>query len=237
MAILDLIEDEDAKPGDEWTSALGAEFLSPKNNVVWWPSNPPMQMPEITYVGVPMQRGIKLAPFFDTNVFCGLERTEGTTLEYRSYARIRSAFMKALKQPAEIKFLSFPTSATDDSLIASVDELGEVLSTVNDLAFQMEEDEYGLVRPSYHAHRHCMRILLAMAQSGEFIKPSDIGTDRNGAIRIAWTHEGREAELVCPSEEAELPYVYYSSEDSYGTDTEITPVGLISRIRWAKDGK
>ena len=196
-----------------------------------------MQVPEITYVGAPMQRGIKLTPFVDTDVLCGVEPAEGRALEYRGYARIGSAFMKALKQPAEIEFLSFRTSATDDSLIASVDELREVLSAVNDLAFQIEEDEYGLVRPSYHAHRHCMRILLAMAQSSEFIKPSDIGTDRNGAIRIAWTHEGREAELVCPSEEAELPYVYYSSEDSYGTDTGITPAGLISRIRWAKDGK
>jgi hypothetical protein len=237
VAILDLIKYEDAKRGGQWAGALGAEFLSPKNNVVWWPSHPPMQVPEITYVGVPMQRGIKLTPFVDTDVLCGPEPAEGRALEYQGYATIQSALMKAFKQAAEIEFLGFPSSATDDTLIASVDELGEVLSTVNDLAFQVEEDEYGLVRPSYHAHRYCMRILLAMAQSSEFIKPSDIGTDRNGAIRIAWTREGREAELVCPSEDAELPYVYYSSKDSYGTDTEITPEVLISRIRWAKDGK
>jgi hypothetical protein len=237
MAILERIKYDDVKLGDAWVGTLGGEFLSPKNNVVWWPSHPPTQVPEITYVGVPMQRGIKLTPFVDTDALCGVEPAEARALEYGGYARIRSAFMKAFEQPAEIEFLGFPTSARDDSLIASVDELGEILSTVNDLAFQIEEDEYGLVRPSYHAHRHCMRILLAMARSSEFIRPSDIGTDRNGAIRIAWIHEGREAELVCPSESVELPYVYYSSKDSYGTDTEITPAGLISRIRWAKDGK
>jgi hypothetical protein len=193
---------------------------------------------KVTYTGVPMQRGIKLSPFVGAGVLCGTEATEPKIAGHHYYTKFQAAITKALKLRAEtgIEFLTFSGSAIDDSLIASISELGEILATVNDLAFQIEEDEYGLVRPSYHAHRHCMRLLLAMAKSSEFIRPSDIGTDRNGAIRITWTKEGRETELVCPSEDTESPYVYYSSEDSYATEPNITPEGLLSRIRWAKDG-
>lgn len=194
MAISERIKYGTADRCGGWVSDLEKDLVAPEEKVSW--AYPRMQLPEVTYVGVPMERGIKLA-LIDAGVLCGNRVAELRTVPHQNYTKWLSAVRKTLHRPAEIEFLDFAGSVADNSLVASVGELGEILSRVNELAFQIDEDEYGLVRPSYHAHRQCMRILLAMAQNSEFIKPSDIGTDHNGAIRIAWTDEGREAELVC----------------------------------------
>ena len=134
----------------------------------------------------------------------------------------------------KVEFLTSPGSVeVEASPLGSASELAEVLAGINDLAFQPEEDEYGLVRPSLHAYKHCMRILLSLALESGLVRPSDIGCDRNGAIRISWAADHREAELICPSEETEMPYLYYSSSEAYGGESELTPDVLLRRIRWA----
>ena len=204
--------------------------------VACWQGYPPVKPSEFQYLGIPTFRGIKVAAVAASRVMTDPEALASKMFIHHVYpagAIAGSAFAQA----REIQFMGLPGVRTDEALIGSVSELGDVLSTVNDLAFQVEEDEFGLVRPSYHAHRQCLRVLLALAQKSEFIKPSEIGTDRNGDIRISWAGEGREIELVCPSEEAESPYIYFSSAETYGTETDISADGLLSKIRWARGGE
>lgn len=129
------------------------------------------------------------------------------------------------------RFARLPQRA--EGAIFSAPELAQVITEVNDLAFEIAEDEHGRVRPSYYALKHCLRLLLALARTEQLPRPTEIGTDGNGAIRISWMAGDREVELVCPSEEEERPYVYYSSTADYGTKDEVSSEQLLEQIHWA----
>jgi hypothetical protein len=134
--------------------------------------------------------------------------------------------------------LSLQTKSTrDDVLVATAPELAEVLNDINNLAFQDESDEFGLLRPSLQAFRECLKSILSLARELELLRPSEITTDRNGDIRITWAAEDREAELVFPSDENSPPYLYHSSSTSYDTELNINPRSIGKLIRWALDGR
>lgn len=120
--------------------------------------------------------------------------------------------------------------------VLTAPELAEVLAEINGLAFQGEMDEFGLLRPSYRALTACMKTILALAHDGGLLRPSDISSDRNGDIRVAWAADDRETELVFPSDEGGEPYLYYSSPTSYGTETDLSPQSVSKRIHWAIRG-
>jgi hypothetical protein len=122
---------------------------------------------------------------------------------------------------------------TEDTLVASSSQLAEVLGEINNLAFKDEEDEFGPVRPTYHALKHCMKLVLDLAAKGKLYAPTDITTDHNGDIRITWSKGNREAELVCTSEGR--PYIYYSSDKTFGTEEDITADRVAEKVRWATD--
>lgn len=126
-------------------------------------------------------------------------------------------------------------SKIHDSIELSA-ELAAILLEITNLAFEEEEDQFGLIRPSYDAFRNCMKLVLELAENGQLFKPSDISVDHNGDIRISWAGGGRQAELVCPSQGE--PYVYYSSGETFGIpDGELTIDVIIEKVRWAMDGK
>ena len=132
---------------------------------------------------------------------------------------------------------SAPVESIVENDITTAEELSGILTEINNFAFDIEEDEFGIIRPSYHAQKHCIRIMLELANQGRLLRPSDISTDHNGAIRISWTSEGRETELICPSEEKQQPYIYFSTSDSFGTESDLTTDKIVRRIQWALDGK
>ena len=96
-----------------------------------------------------------------------------------------------------------------------------------------EKDEFGLVRPSLNAFKDCLGILLELARVNGTEQPMEIGTDRDGAIRVSWTSDQRECELVFPFDETEAPYLYYSSPDDYGIERDLSPPAVKRRIQWA----
>jgi hypothetical protein len=120
---------------------------------------------------------------------------------------------------------------TKDTVVSSSRELAEILCEINDFAFEGEEDQFGPIRPTYHALKHCMKLMLELAADAKLVRPSDITTDHNGDIRISWASGTNEAELVCPSEGQ--PYIYYSSDQTYGTETDVTVDRIAQRVRWA----
>jgi len=131
------------------------------------------------------------------------------------------------------RLLATLKTKADDELVGSSTELAEILREINDLAFEDEEDKFGPIRPTYHALKHCMRLVLELAAGARLVKPSDITTDHNGDIRISWARGTNEAELVCPSEGR--PYIYYSSDQTYGTEIDATIDRIAQRVRWAMD--
>ena len=126
-----------------------------------------------------------------------------------------------------------PPIEHDFDTVTTAPELAQVLSEINDLAFQAESDELGQLRPSFRALTASMKVMLDLARNGELVSPSDVCTDRNGDIRISWTGRDRETEIIFPSDDQHPPYMYYSSPDSYGTETEINSTAISKRVFWA----
>ena len=111
----------------------------------------------------------------------------------------------------------------------------ETLLKVNELCFKAERDEFGPLRPSLHAASHCNKLLLLLDLEGHYVAPADVSSDRDGGIRITWSCSTRETELVCPSDEDERPYIYFSDSVQFGADEDITIEGLIRWITWAME--
>jgi len=228
-----------------WPRFLGGSLSANINQAVWpvYHDSASSTGAEVTYVGVFLKRGVKLAawagvlPTLDREHEQEVVRDSEVVVALRKHVLPTVSYVGQLGLPA-IKFLG-PSASTSfgESWIGTAGELADVLSDINALAFQIEQDEHGLVRPSYHALKHCVQLILILARKGELVKPSDISTDGNGAIRVSWASEDREAELVCPSEETQTPYMYYSSSDSYGTETDLRPEALLRRIHWSMGGE
>jgi len=140
--------------------------------------------------------------------------------------------------PLHDKPIGFWNSSIEDEFerISTAPELAQVLTEINDLAFQVEGDDFGLLRPSFRALTACMKTILDLARVGELLFPSDISTDRNGDIRISWAADDRETELVFPSDDKHEPYIYYSSPTLYDTVTEISQPSISKWVYWALRG-
>ena len=229
--------------GMEYRSAEVGNW-SPTREISWrteepWHSYcPPQDMMfefvggSVKYAGILLSRGVKTFAWVPHHGSFAVGA--GFMMEASFYPEIQLVERQVTWWAQLSKQLASPD--LDEDSIASVSGLADVLSEITNLTFEVEQDEYGLVRPSYHAYKHCMKLILGLARKGEFTRPSDISTDPNGAIRVTWTHEGREAELVCPSDEDESPYIYHSFLDEYGNE-EASPEALLSRIGWTVGGE
>lgn len=176
--------------------------------------------------GLPLERGIKIigGPLTHLSPQYGLP--------YRLAYEL-GGWWEAERRGASCPYSGAWSDEYDESSVATAADLAEVLQEINNLAFLEESDEFGLLRPSYHALRICIKTILDLVVDDELQRPSDISTDRNGDIRIAWAVDGREAELVFPSDERERPYLYYSSPSSYGIEADLSSPTISRRINWA----
>lgn len=182
-----------------------------------------------SYSALHLERGVK--------VIAGASGTPGSSLLFAlapTYTAKQELALSGRVFGAEVlRCPSWNEDDFDETSIATASELAEVLDEINNLAFQDDSDEFGLLRPSYQALATCVKTMLAFVREGEPLRPSDISTDRNGDIRIAWTTEDKEAELIFPSNMSEAPYMYYSSPNSYGTVADISPQTISKWVRWA----
>jgi hypothetical protein len=104
------------------------------------------------------------------------------------------------------------------------------------LLSQPEHDDFGRIRPSREAVRITKKTLFQLAIEGSSIPmPEDVDTDREGAIRIAWTHGERSLELVVPYELTEQPYLYHSQGQKYGIDEDFSSDALSRWLAWLDD--
>lgn len=87
-------------------------------------------------------------------------------------------------------------------------------------------------RPDEHAHSCAQRMLVRLNDLHFSVPPSDVYADPDGAIRLLWSKEGRNAELVFPSGETEAPYIYHSDDCEYGVEATLNAESVLSWLNW-----
>ena len=124
-----------------------------------------------------------------------------------------------------------------------------VTSLVNNARFDRDAAEYFLSnathqvtrlmdlpepdnRPDEHAHSCAQRMLVRLKDLHFSIPASDIYADPDGAIRLLWSKEGRNAELVFPSGETAAPYIYHSDDCEYGVESTLNAESVLDWLNW-----
>lgn len=199
-----------AEPGQEWTANLRDDV---RPFVV-----PSFAIPAV-HVGL-------------SQWFCPKPRIAKTLPERLSLQLFESIAKQKLEQAASAAQTVFES---EDRLLVVGRELIELLDSINDLAYEPVEDESGLIRPSYHGLKNAVRLLLRLALKSALLRPRNATTDNNGDVRISWGSGDREIDLICPYEDSDQPYLYYSDESTgdFGVDPVVDVDYVAMRIRWA----
>jgi hypothetical protein len=92
-------------------------------------------------------------------------------------------------------------------------------------------------RPAGRAHELARRMLVDLGNLNFNIPATDVYSDPDGAIRLLWTREDRNVELVLPSIENEAPYLYHSDEHNYGVEEHPSPECALKWINWVLDNE
>lgn len=87
-------------------------------------------------------------------------------------------------------------------------------------------------RPSERAHVRAHQMLVGLTNLNFNNAANDVYSDPDGAIRLLWTQGDRNVELVFPSIEGEVPYLYHSDEHTYGVEENPGPEFALKWINW-----
>ena len=83
------------------------------------------------------------------------------------------------------------------------------------------EDEYGALRPTIHAFRTALNLII----EASFLLMDGYpfgcaSTDSEGGIRVEWFTTKGEIRLVIPASKEKEPYIYYEFGEKYGVDRQ-----------------
>ena len=107
-----------------------------------------------------------------------------------------------------------------------------LLSDVRDLLKENDEDEYGILKPTYDALSPVLSLITELLFVPDIQWPFGcVSTDSEGGIRIEWVSTKGEIRLVIPSSKNKNTYIYYEFEGNYGVDEQINPAKLIWWLR------
>ncbi len=96
-----------------------------------------------------------------------------------------------------------------------------------------DSDELGRLGPSDYGTAAAGEIAFRMLESGaRLLLPSDISFDRDGAVRIVWEQGDKTLELVCPYEQSQRPYLFYSNDDQHGIAHDLSKTRLNRLLSW-----
>lgn len=95
--------------------------------------------------------------------------------------------------------------------------------------FELSNEE---IRPDSLAHVRAHSAILKLVDLGFEEPANDVYSDPDGAIRLLWNSAERSVELVFPSFESELPYLYRSTHDEYKIEENPTPECSLNWLRW-----
>ena len=88
------------------------------------------------------------------------------------------------------------------------------------------------LRPDERAHVSARQMLVHLNDTGFNIPATDVYVDPDRAIRILWSKDGRNAELVFPSSGADNTYIYHSDEQGYGVEEDPSPRAALTWLTW-----
>lgn len=109
----------------------------------------------------------------------------------------------------------------------------ETLRQIEVLAGDQERDSLGQIRPSETGVAAARETLFRMLKSAvEIPVPVDVGTDRDGDIRVLWEDGSRALELVCPYEPDQRSYIYYSEGTEYAIAFDLSVYRLGRLLAW-----
>ena len=108
--------------------------------------------------------------------------------------------------------------------------LTALLSDLRDLLKEEEEDDYGILKPTYHAFATALNLVMEISMFIHAGYPfAAVSTDSEGGIRIEWVKGRGEIRLIIPASNSKPPYIYYEFDDKYGVDRNANAVNL---LRW-----
>jgi len=113
--------------------------------------------------------------------------------------------------------------------------LAESGSAVTRLMDLRDDSVSDVGRPSERAHVRAHQMLVGLTNLNFNIAATDVYSDPDGAIRLLWTRDGRNVELVFPSIEDEAPYLYHSDKHNYGVKENPGPEFALKWINWVLD--
>jgi hypothetical protein len=87
-------------------------------------------------------------------------------------------------------------------------------------------------RPNEHAHACARQMLVHLNDTGFNIPATDVYADPDRAIRLLWSKDGRNAELVFPSSDVDKAYIYHSDEQEYGVEENPSPGSALGWLTW-----
>ncbi|MGO4883304.1 MAG: hypothetical protein ACLP59_21180 [Bryobacteraceae bacterium] len=113
--------------------------------------------------------------------------------------------------------------------------LAESGTAVTRLMRERDENVSDMPRPSDSACVRAQLMLLELADLAFDTAATDVYSDMDGAIRLLWTRDNRNAELVIPSIDAESPYLYHSDERDFGVEENPSANRVLKWLRWVLD--
>lgn len=115
---------------------------------------------------------------------------------------------------------------------ADLSGLSNIMRQIGDLSTADETDEFGILRPTFHALSTTLRVVVEASEAMIADADSDdvpclfprgsVTTDARGGLRIAWEGERRSVRLVVSAEESGKSYIYHEHGDQYGTSRRLT---------------
>jgi hypothetical protein len=87
-------------------------------------------------------------------------------------------------------------------------------------------------RPDEHAHACAHRMLVHLNDLHFNVPPSDIYADPDRAIRLLWSKDERNVEIVFPSGQTEVPYLYHSDDSEYGVEETPYAESVLNWLHW-----
>jgi hypothetical protein len=98
-----------------------------------------------------------------------------------------------------------------------------------------EEDDYGTLRPTDHAFKRAIELLLNAYESlGERFPRGFASTDEEGGIRINWRERQKDCRLClfCPANPEGKAYIYHQSGEEYASEESISEDILMGWLEW-----
>jgi hypothetical protein len=180
----------------------------------------------------PSQRGaVILAPYFGTDALGAIVGTDsGPGAEILKYMLEGFLYQRALQSESVALFhRATPRYSRKGSWTAF-----EVLRRRTDELLRLPEaDDLGRVRPSPSAATRAKAVLFAAFDSGAPLSSeAEVCTDADGAIHILWEIDSRSFELICPFEETDRTYIYFTDDHSHRFAFDLSKIRLRRLFFW-----